>query len=316
MNAKHNDTNKPFPRQQPGGLRDKLREHGASGLMLSPFLFNQFVLFAATAVIVTLIAFTSMDAALRWDFNGLTNFRKALIDPKVGLIIANTALFVVSTLVIQIAWGFVIAVTTTHYVRNRTVGSVFRTIWLLPRVSPGVVEALLWTWILSPSKYGVLNTLMHAWYGSEPVAWLDKYPLLINILLSGVMGSTLSMIVFSSALQAVDKSYFYVARVDGATEWSMLWKLIVPFLRWPLTFLAVWQGLGLLTSYESILLLTDGGPDNRSETWALYAFHTAFFTLDFGYGSAISLFILPIIVIAMVVSYRLFGFRKLMGGAR
>jgi len=266
--------------------------------------------------LVILIAFTRMDASMRWQFNGLINFQKALIDPKIGFIIVNTVLFVVVTLLIKVIWGFVIAVTTTYYIENKTVGSWFRTVWLLPRVSPGVVEALLWKWIFSSSEYGVLNSIMHGLYGTPPVAWLDKYPLLINILLAGVMGSSLSMVVLSSALQSVDKSYFYVARVDGASEWSILRNLIVPFLRTPLLFLVIWQGLALFTSYESILLLTDGGPNYHSETWALYAFHKAFSTQDFGYGSAIALFILPVVMIVMYFSYRVFGFRKLMNSSK
>jgi inositol-phosphate transport system permease protein len=157
---------------------------------------------------------------------------------------------------------------------------------------------------------------MHMLYGSEPVAWLHKYPLLINVLLAGVMGSSLSMVVLSSAIQSINKSYFYVAKVDGASEWSILRNLIVPFLRWPILFLVIWQGLALFTSYESILLLTDGGPNYRSETWALYSFHKAFSALDFGYGSAIALFILPVVLVVMFLAYRVFGFHKLMNAAK
>lgn len=294
----------------------RIKEQGLNGILLIPFMFNQYVLFVATAILVILLAFTSMDASMEWDFNGLVNFRKALIDPQIGLILINTFLYVFMTLLFKVVWGFVIAVTTTYYIDNKTVGSWFRMIWLLPRVSPGVVEALLWTWIFSSSEHGVLNTLMHMIYGSEPVAWLDKYPLLINILLAGVMGSSLSMVVLSSALQSINKSYFYVAKVDGASEWSILRNLIVPFLRWPIMFVVVWQGLGLFTSYESILLLTDGGPNYRSETWALYAFHKAFSSLDFGYGSAIALFILPVVFVVMFLAYRVFGFHKLMNAAK
>ncbi|UVI29335.1 carbohydrate ABC transporter permease [Paenibacillus spongiae] len=297
-------------------LWSKIREQLAPGIMLLPFMLNQYVLFVITAVIVILISFTSMDSALQWNFNGLDNFKRALIDPAIGLIIWNTVLFVCVTMFIKVVWGLTIALSTTYYIRSQRVGRLFRMIWLLPRVSPGVVEALLWIWIFSSGSNGILNLIMHALYGWEPVNWLDRYPLMINIALSGIMGSSMSMIIFSSAIQSIEKSYFYVAKVDGASEWVILRKLMLPFLKWPLTFLLVWQGLSMFTSYESILLLTDGGPMNRSETWALYAFHTAFSTLNFGYGSAISLFILPVVVLAMFISYRVFGFKKMMKSAQ
>ena len=284
--------------------------------MLAPFMFNQYVIFIATAALVILISFTGMDSAFRWNFRGLLNFRKALNDPALGMVAVNTVVFTVCTMLIKMAWGFVIALTTTLYMRSQRAGVFFRMIWLLPRISPTVVEAMLWTWVFSSSEYGVLNSVMHLLYGWEPVPWLTQYPLLLNILLAGIMGSSFTMVVLSSAIQSINKSYFYVAKVDGASEMAIIKDLVIPFLKWPLTFLVIWQGLSMLTSYETILLLTDGGPMYRSETWALHAFHKAFSTLDFGYGSAISVLLLPVIAVVVVFSYRMFGFNKLMGGGK
>ena len=296
-------------------LLREIGEHKFWGTLLSPFMFNQYIKFSATAIIVIVISFTAMDYSLKWDFVGLTNYLKIFHDPVIGLVFFNTIVFIVLTLFIKIALGLYLSLATTYYIKDEGLGTMFRIIWLLPKVSPGIIEALLWFWIFSPGEGGILNNFMGYFYGWEPIAWLDKYPLLINIGLAGVMGTSITMIMLSSAIQAMDKTYFYVAQVDGASEWIIFKDIILPHLRWPLTFLTLWQGLALLTSYESILLLTDGGPMFRSETWALYAFHTAFFTLDFGYGSAISLLMLPLVIGIIYSAYKVFGFKKLISGA-
>lgn len=294
----------------------QMKENKYWGLILSPFLFNQFILFPITVVIVILISFTSMDYSMQWNFNGLTNYRKVLADPKISMIFWNTIIFIFSTLVIKIFLGFLIAVTTTYFMRNSRTGTLFRAIWLLPKVSPSVVEALLWTWIFSPTDKGILNMLLSEFNGSEPVAWLMEYPLLINVMLAGVMGTTITTIILSSAIQSIDPNLFRIAKIDGASDLTIIRRLILPHLRWPITFLTLWQGISLLTSYESILLLTDGGPNYRSEVWSLYSFHTAFSTLDFGYGAAISLYMLPIIILIIFLAYKRFGFKKLMDGEK
>lgn len=266
-------------------------------------MINQYIILAATALIAIAISFTNMGPALRWEFIGLANFERMFADPILGTVIINTVLFTVLGLAIDIFWGFVVAVVTIRYLPP-ALGTTFRVIWLLPRVAPSVVKALLWLWAFSPTENGLINALRGALWGAEPVAWLQEYPLLINILLVGVIESSFAMIVLSSAIQSIDRSYFHLAAIDGASELSVVKDVMMPFLRWPLTFLLIWQGLKLLTNFETILLLTDGGPLHRSEVWSLYAFHNAFSTQDFGYGSAISLMLLPVSVVVMVIAWR------------
>ncbi|PLR78830.1 ABC transporter [Bacillus sp. V3-13] len=297
---------------QKKSLWKSVKDNKYWGLILGPFVLNQLLIVPITALIVILISFTSMDHSLNWDFVGWTNYQKALSDPKIGLIFWNTLIFVFMTLFIKIFLGMFVAITTTYFIKNSRRGTIFRAIWLLPKVSPGVVEALLWTWIFSPTDSGIFNMILQKFYGIEPVAWLTEYPLFINILLAGVMGTSITTIMLSSSIQSMNENLFRVAKVDGASDWIIVKRLILPHLKWPLTFLTLWQGLALITSYESILLLTDGGPNYQSEVWSLYSFHTAFSTLDFGYGSAISMYMLPLIFIVIIIAYKQFGLKKLM----
>jgi len=81
-------------------------------------------------------------------------------------------------------------------------------------------------------------------------------------------------------------------------------------------FVTMWQLLSLLTSYEYILLLTGGGPGVESEVLALYSYHKAFESFEYGYGSAISLVLVFVALILCFILWKVFGMEKMMGASK
>ncbi|OUM92499.1 MAG: ABC transporter [Parageobacillus thermoglucosidasius] len=283
--------------------------------MLGPFIVLIFLFFFLPVVLIAILAFTSMDSAMRWDFNGLANFQKLVTDPNILLIVKNTVIYVGFTLLINVFFGLVLGILTTYFIQKESVGLFFRTIWMLPRISPPVVYVLLWLWFFDPSEYGVLNSL-RAIFHMPPKEWLTTHPMVAVILANGLIGASFGMIIFSSAIKSIPKDLFYAANVDGASQWSIIKDIIIPAMRWPLMFVTLWQFLSLLTSYEYILLLTNGGPLFESEVLALYSYHKAFRNFEFGYGSAISLVLVLIALIFSFIMWKLFGMKKMMGSSR
>ncbi|SFA53061.1 carbohydrate ABC transporter membrane protein 1, CUT1 family [Parageobacillus thermantarcticus] len=284
-------------------------------IMLGPFVALIFLFFFLPVVLIVILAFTNMDSAMRWEFAGLANFQKMLEDPNLFKIMKNTALYVGFTLLINVCFGFVLGILTTYYIQKEPVSLVFRTIWMLPRMSPPVVYVLLWLWFFDPSEYGVLNSL-RALFHMEPVAWLHEHPMTAIILANGIIGASFGMIIFSSAIKSIPKDLFYAASVDGASQWSIIKDIIIPAVRWPLMFVTIWQFLSLITSYEYIFLLTNGGPLFESEVLALYSFHKAFQNFEFGYGSAISLVLVIIALIFSFMMWKWFGMQKMMRSSK
>lgn len=186
---------------------------------------------------------------------------------------------------------------------------------MLPRISPPVVYTLLWLWFFDPSEYGVLNSLRDLFH-MPPVKWLSAHPMTAVILANGLIGVSFGMIIFSSAIKSIPKNLFHAANVDGASQWSIIKDIIIPAVRWPLMFVTIWQFLSLFTSYEYILLLTDGGPLFGSEVLALYSYHKAFQNFEYGYGSAISLILVLIALIFSLIMWKMFGMKKMMGSSR
>jgi inositol-phosphate transport system permease protein len=96
------------------------------------------------------------------------------------------------------------------------------------------------------------------------------------------------------------------ARVDGASGWQRLRYVTLPSIAWPVLFVTTYQTLSLLTSYEYILLATDGGPFYQTEVFSLYIFHNAISDFEFGYGAALSLGLMAIGIVLAVVYWRVF----------
>ncbi|WP_339263394.1 sugar ABC transporter permease [Geobacillus sp. FSL K6-3411] len=284
-------------------------------IMLGPFIILIFLFFFLPVLLTAILAFTSMDSSMKWDFNGLENFRSIITDPNILLIVKNTAIYVFFTLLINVFFGLALGILTTYFVQREFIGLTFRAIWMLPRISPPVVYILLWLWFFDPSEYGVLNSL-RSFFGMPPIEWLSDYPMIAIILANGLIGASFGMIIFSSAIKSIPRDLFQAAQVDGASQWSIIKDIIIPAVRWPLMFVTLWQCLSLLTSYEYILLLTNGGPLFESEVLALYSYHKAFQNFEFGYGAAISLVLVLIALIFSLITWKTFGMKKMISSSR
>jgi inositol-phosphate transport system permease protein len=124
------------------------------------------------------------------------------------------------------------------------------------------------------------------------------------------------MVIFTSAIEAIPRDYLTASKVDGASTLQTIRHIILPMIRWPILFVITYQTLSLLTSFEQILLLTDGGPGlYKTEVWALRAFHLALSTetgnTQWGYGAAWAVILVIIGVAAAIIYMRVFKFDEL-----
>ncbi len=279
---------------------------------IAPFLLLILFFYFVPVVLTFIMSFTDMDFSLRWNFVGIDNYVKLFRDQNIGIVFMNTIKYVFFTLIINVGFGFLLAVITTYFIKNENKGLLFKTIWMFPRMTPAVIYALLWLWFLDPTESGMLNMLSNKLFNLPSQNWILNHPMTVIVIANGMIGASLGMVVFSSAIKSIPKTYFQVASVDGASDWGIIRYVIIPFLKWPLMFMTIWQTLSLITSYEYILLITDGGPLNRSEVWSLYSYHKAFKNYEFGYGAAISMVLVIIAVIIAIIMLKLFGYDAMM----
>ncbi|MBA7476162.1 hypothetical protein ES707_11541 [subsurface metagenome] len=291
---------------------------------LSPTLVVVTLFFFIPLVIVFILSFTNLDMTnfgiLKWWQPAnwtLDNYMKIFTNRFFPKILNNTLIYVSITLVFfNVGMALVIALITTNI--NRRVGFAFRLIWLMCRLTPVVVYIMMWKALAGPAPMGVLNKHILGPLGIGGGEFLlNTNPWVFVILANGFIGASFGMIIFSSAIEAIPKDYMIASKVDGASTWQTIRYITIPMIKWPLLFVTTYQTLSLLTSFEQIMLLTDGGPGlYETEVWSLTAYHRAFTSYfgntQWGYGSAWAV-ILVIIGVAMAIIYlRVFKFGELM----
>jgi inositol-phosphate transport system permease protein len=292
------------------------RRHSTALLFMLPVVAIVLVFFVAPALITLAMSFTNTATATglsRWEWIGTANYELLARSAFTPIIVRNTLIYVSLTLAFNVLVGLGIALLTVH-VRLAT-GRVFRALWLLPRITPSVVYALLWVWASAAPPFGIINQLTSP-FGVEGRAWLATDPWLIIILINGFVGASFGMLIFTSAIGSIPQDLFRAARVDGANAWQIVRRITLPLLRWPILFVVVYQAMSLIASYEYILLTTDGGPGlYGTEVWSLWAFHTAlnsyFGNLQFGLGAAMAAGLVVIGVVMSAILLRVFRFRDL-----
>jgi inositol-phosphate transport system permease protein len=301
----------------PDLARAQLRRQRANfALFLGPALLLLACFFVAPVIVDVILAFTDMDRTLAVTTLTLDNFQRMLThDSRLLAALGITAVFVISTLLIfNVTFALLLALTTTAVPKG--MGAFFRAVWLLPRMSPSVVYALLWLWVVDPNERGLLNQILVHVLGFAPIDLRSNQPLLVIIIANGFIGASLGMIIFTSAIRSIPEHLFHAARVDGAGSLAIVRHIIFPALRWPISYMTIHQTLSLLVSFEYILLITAGGPFYDTTVFSLYAYRRAFENGQYAYGAALSLILIVIGVIAALGMWRLMDMQRLLQAPR
>jgi inositol-phosphate transport system permease protein len=255
---------------------------------------------------------SSVTGFSNWSWTGLANYIKILKHPDSGSNFATTLIYVACTLsFFNVGMGLLVAILAHHM--SKRIGEIFRSLWLLPRITPPVVYVLMWTMLAADAPYGVINQLFRIPFGLSTSNWLPEYAMLFAVLVNGYIGASFGMILFSSAIQAIPNDIMVSSLVDGASFFNRARYIILPQLKWPLLFVTTYQTLSLLTSFESILILTDG--NFGTEVWALWSYHKAlnnyYGNFQYGFGAALSAVLVLVGVIFAIIYLKYFKFNDL-----
>ena len=239
------------------------------------------------------------------------NYSEMLASDFSVTILANTAFYVFFTLIFNVGFALLLALATFYMPSGQS--NFFRAVWLIPRISPSVIYVMLWQWFTFDG--GFMSYIL-GFFGVAPENWLNELPWTFVILANGFVGASMGMIIFASALVAIPSDVLHAAEVDGAYPWQQIRRIILPLMAWPILFITSYQTLSLMTSFEYILLLTDGGPGFfTTETWALNAYHTAlsnyFGNLRYGFGATLAVVLVGVGIALSLLYLRIFDFKKL-----
>lgn len=305
----------------PGSSNRRVRRsHLVAYGFMAPAIVVAIFFFLIPAVLVVYLSMTDLSTAnftsdiFKMNFVGLSNYVTLFNDPFVPKIFFNTLFYVLVTLsLFNVVAGLGVALLTAHV--DRRAGFAYRALWILPRITTSSVYILMWRRMIAEPPYGILNQI-NGWMGVPSVTYAAENPWLFVIIVNGFIGLSFGMIIFTSAIESISKDMLNASLVDGSTLLQRVRYVILPQLRWPLLFVVTYQTLSLLTSFEQILLLTNGGPNlYQTEVWALTAYHRAlsnyFGNAQWGYGSAFAVVLVVIGVVLAVIYMRVFRFKDL-----
>jgi multiple sugar transport system permease protein len=214
-------------------------------------------------------------------FVGLENYRFLLEDDRFWNALQNTAYFTAVSVSAQLLLGLGIALLLNRSFRAK---DWVRALILVPWVIPTVVSARMWEWIYNP-EFGILNFLLGA-----KINWLGTPGLALHAAIFADVWKTTPFVVILllAGLQIIPRDLYQAARVDGAGSWVAFRRITLPLLMPVLLVALVFRMLDAWRVFDVIYVLTGGGPANTTETLSLYAYKMLFQTLQFGYGSALS----------------------------
>ena len=281
-------------------------------IFLGPACVLLALFFIAPVLIDIGLAFTDMGRNLKVTEFTTENFERMLTgDRRLASVLGVTLIYVLGTLAIfNVTFALILALTTTA-LPDRA-GAFFRAVWLLPRMSPSVVYALLWGWAISPTEHGLVNQVWSGVLGLPPLDILSDAPVVLIIVANGFIGASMGMIIFTSAIRAIPEHLFFAARADGAGALAIIRHITLPAIRWPLSFITVYQTLSLLVSFEYIWLITDGGPFFDTTVYALYVYQRAFGSGQYAYGAALALGLVVVGIAAALLMWRFMDMRSLL----
>jgi multiple sugar transport system permease protein len=276
-------------------------------LWLLPLALLLFVSYFFPALDVVRFSFT--DATLlnpEYEYT-LASYRAVAANPDLPQILQVTFIFVVTSVVLQLTLGLLVAMALHRGVRRGLWGVAFLRIVILSSwIVPGVASGIVWQLMFNEASYGFLNGAFRA-FGLPQVAWLSDPDIAIwSAVLANVWrGTAFSMILLYAGLLVIPRSLYEAAEVDGATALKQFIYITLPQLRPVLLVNTILISIFTLNTFDLILPLTGGGPGRATEVLALYTYNTVFRNFDLSNGAVLAVMMLLISVAFTLLYVRL-----------
>jgi alpha-glucoside transport system permease protein len=273
------------------------------------FLLGAFLVFPF--VYTTLLSFNRGRNGEFTEWVGLDNWIRLFTeDPdflKLGIppsgALWNNVLWIVFYVTLVVFLGLVIAVMATR-VRYE---SVIKGIVFLPQAIAATSLAVIWSFVYAPDQTGLLNATLNV-FDAGPVALLGN-PATVNyaLILVGIWGSVgFATVILSAAIKGISSEVLEAARVDGASETQIFRRIIVPMVSLPISVVAVTLVVNVIKLFDLIYVMTRGGPGTSSRVIAFSMYQEAFPQGQFGYGAAIAIVMILLLIPVMLYNIRRF----------
>jgi len=284
--------------------------------MRDAYIFNiPLVLLAVIFIIIPVVGTLSSSlfrdvTFLPSKFIRLENYSRLFADKHFWQSFGFTFMFVLASVTIELVFGMIFALVLNENLHGR---GFFRTALLIPWAIPIAISSRLWQLIYN-YDYGVLNfIILKLGISSSPVNWLGS-PLgaFTSILIADVWKTTPFLaIILLAGLSAIPNELYQQARIDGANFVRRFYSISLPIIRPVILVAVLFRTIDAVRIFDIVYVLTGGGPGGSTTPLSLYAYRY-YLTGDFGYGSAVSVFVFISVSILAFLYIKVGKFREVL----
>jgi multiple sugar transport system permease protein len=229
----------------------------------------------------------------RW--TGVSNYTSMVNDPTFLHALGFTAEYTAIITPVLLAVGLGLALLVRE--RRRGVG-FFRTVFFLPYVIGFAAASYLWLWLLDPSVGLLDHGLQSLGLTDNPVLWMSTANralfAVILMIVWKVVGFT--MLLLMSGLQSIPNDVQEAAKVDGAGRMAAFRRITVPLMRRSIALVTILAVAGSFLAFDQFYILTNGGPNNQTLTLVFWIYSSSFANFQLGYGAAMSVVLMLILM--------------------
>jgi alpha-1,4-digalacturonate transport system permease protein len=226
-------------------------------------------------------------------FAGVANYLQLFHDGQFGLSVFNTAWYTLTVVPLIVVCSIGIAVFLRE---SRPARVLARVGFYIPFVLSPVVVATSWKWLLN-EDLGVIDGFMK-WAGLSAIPWLSAdFPARLSVVIASVWNLVgFYMLMVLAGLSQISHELYEAARLEGAAKWQQFWYVTLPMLKPTVLLVVILATVHATQAFETILLLTDGGPGGATRLVVQNMYQSAFGRLQPGYGVAQAVVLFPVIL--------------------
>lgn len=229
------------------------------------------------------------------NFVGFDNYISVFENVRFQEALFNTFKYIGWSLIIGFVVPIILAIFISETVRGK---SLFRIAVYFPNMIPGMAVSLLWIYFFNPGKTGVLNILLSK-VGIEPQIWLNNAALVIPLIVIALTwkGAGSTSLIYMAGISGINPEYYEAAAIDGAGIFQRIWHITLPQILSLGKTMLILQVISVFQILYEPLVLTNGGPNNKSLSLMLLVYKYAFNEYDYPRAAALSVIICIILII-------------------
>ncbi len=250
----------------------------------APFIIGFLLITVIPMMLSIYYSFTDYRLGNPANWIGFDNYIRMFQDERFINSIKVTFIFVLISVPVRLIFGLLIAYLLTREIKGTT---FFRSLYYIPSLIGGSISvALVWKELFS--RNGLINLLLER-LGVEPLAWFgDQRLVMIPLVLMSAWQFGSAMIIFAAGIKEIPASYYEAAKIDGANRLHLFFKITLPLLSPIILYNLVMQTIAGFMTFTQAFIITQGGPNDATNFYALYVYNQAFSFNSMGYASAIS----------------------------